>query len=117
MMTDRELLKLAAKAAGYEVSEMNPGVNWYFEIIKDNGNYVYGHHKKPWNPIADDGDAFRLAVKLLCEIDMTEGCVAVRHSTSVKIIEDFNNDTCKATRRAIVRAAAEIGKRMESKDE
>lgn len=117
MKMNKELLKLAAKAAGYEVSEMNPGVNWYFEIIKDNGKFVYGHHKKPWNPLADDGDALRLAVKLLCEIDMEEGCIAVRHSAGVKILEAFNHDPCKATRRAIVRAAAEIGKRMESKDE
>lgn len=117
MMADKELLKLAAKAAEYEVSEMNHGINWYFEIFKENGNYVYGHHKKHWNPLADDGDALRLAVKLLFEIEMTRCCIAVRHSTGIKIIEAFNNDPCKATRRAIVLAAAEVGKQTEGNDD
>ena len=114
VMTDKELLKLAAKAAGYEVSESNQGINLDFEIFKENENYVYCHHNKPWNPITDDGDALRLAVKLLFEIEMTQDCIAVRHSTGVKIFEAFNNDKYTATRRAIVRAAAEIGKRIKN---
>ncbi len=60
-----------------------------------------------WNPLADDGDALRLAVKLrmLVELDsyhaMADGCV-----------EDLagGQDPFAATRLAIVRAAAEIGR-------
>lgn len=63
-----------------------------------------------WNPLDDDGDALRLAVKLLFEIDMGRGCIVIRHATGIKILEAFNNDPYAATRRAIVRAAAEIGR-------
>jgi hypothetical protein len=64
----------------------------------------------PWNPLTDDGDALRLAVKLLFEIDMDRRSIAIRHQTGVKILNAFNNDPCATTRRAIVRAAAEIGR-------
>lgn len=63
-----------------------------------------------FSPLTDDGDALRLAVKLLFEIDMGRGCIAIRHSTGIKILEAFNHDPYAATRRAIVRAAAEIGR-------
>lgn len=100
MMTDKELLKLAASACCELTSK------WY-----DNVAYFDGVLQR-WNPLNDDGDAFRLAVKLLFEIDMKKGCIAVRHSTGVKILEAFNNDQYTATRRAIVRAAAEIGRQL-----
>lgn len=37
---------------------------------------------------------------------------AIRHSTGIKILKSFNHDPLAATRRAIVRAAAEIGRNM-----
>jgi hypothetical protein len=76
-MTDRELLELAAKAAG-------------------NG-FVIGY----WNPLADDGDALRLAVKLNLWEAVRDG---YQHADS------WDSDPYAATRRAIVRAAAEIGR-------
>lgn len=106
-MTDRELLELAAKAAGYERNSAGP--------IGPCG----------WNPLEDDGDALRLAVKLRLSIDHNhsadqqrwvaadrngcEGCYA-----PVSCVEDeFEEaDRHAATRRAIVRAAAQIGKDM-----
>ena len=94
-MTDRELLELAAKGAGIK--------SYRF------GDAVYPH-SHVWTPLTDDGDALRLAVKLLFEIDMGRGCIAIRHSTGIKILEAFNHDPLTATRRAIVRAAAEIGR-------
>lgn len=104
-MTDRELLELAAKAAGIEhgADRLDCGVSL---TLTD------GRHKSlpRWNPLVDDGDALRLAVKLLFEIDMGRGCIAIRHSTGIKILEAFNHDPLTATRRAIVRAAAEIGR-------
>lgn len=91
-MNDRELLEKAAKASGY----------W---------NKDFDCYKGPisWDPLTDDGDALRLAVKLLFEIDIGSGCIAIRHSTGIKILEAFNHDPYAATRRAIVRAAATLG--------
>ena len=106
-MTDRELLELAAKAAGFSCSNaiLNDSLWGCF-------NDAQCQTLNEWNPLTDDGDALRLAVKLLFEIDM--GCegIAIRHATGIKVLEAFNNDPYAATRRAIVRAAAEIGRTM-----
>lgn len=100
-MTDRDLLEWAAKAAGY----------W---------NNLYDCYEGPhaWDPLADDGDALRLAVK--CGIAIyppeAEGDDAATNTgfpESVWCSEAVNGDPYAATRRAIVRAAAEIGRGME----
>lgn len=108
-MTDRELLELAAKAAGYTTNG---------EYLVDRGLWVMQH--KPcwgyWNPLIDDGDALRLAVDLDMEVnlnrvdEMTIVCFGYFARESVK--EEHNEDPYAATRRAIVRAAAEIGKAL-----
>ena len=100
-MNDRELLELAAKAAGLNYSHE-------YGLCFDD-EYEQGYE---WNPLTDDIDALRLAVKLLFEIDFGLGSIAIRHSTGIKIIEAYNDDPYAATRRAIVLAAAEIGKEM-----
>jgi hypothetical protein len=104
-MTDRELLELAAKAAGIEC--------WY-----QAGLQYFGSHTKPtnWNPLVSDHDALRLAVKLYIGVEVWAG--SSKHGQGVTIVE---SDSCTieqvhgkcpyaATRRAIVRAAAEIGR-------
>jgi hypothetical protein len=117
-MTDRELLELAAKAAGIAVvrSRLDDPMNSDFLVVGS----VRNHEQRngPWNPLADDGDALRLAVKLkkfphlLHDGDgVITGYEAKRNSFS-PIIEQFGDDPDAATRRAIVRAAAEIGKAM-----
>ena len=105
-MTDRELLELAAKAAGIESL-------WW---TKD-GNKLFqrnGGEQKPWNPLTDDGDALRLAVKL--DLDIFYQSDEAGRFTSVEragwAYEHHNGDPYTATRRAIVRAAAEIGRSM-----
>lgn len=109
-MTDRELIDMAAKAAGI-VGEWMKDVSfvqdrWYFNVPYENYNLLTGFE---WNPLIDDGDAFRLAVKL--------GFVIDTHATRVCYGETFDigepgfRDVA-ATRRAIVRAAAEIGRAM-----
>jgi len=114
-MTDKELLELAAKAAGINLKPMEIknvseiGDDRFIGYMADPEEWVRGW----FNPLTDDADAFRLAVTLLFEIDMSNGCVAVRHSSGVKILEAFNQEPYAATRRAIVRAAAEIGRGME----
>ncbi len=93
-MTDRELLELAAKAAGM------------ITTCSDTGCY-YDEPDRMWNPITDDGDALRLAVKLEMFNNHHE------HPSMQGIAEAlWGPDPYAATRRAIVRAAAEIGKEM-----
>lgn len=106
-MTDRELLELAAKAAGHVVrwhedSHYGPTM----EIMEgEEGG-------PPWNPLTDDGDALRLAVKLEIDLVFAGGeCNAIEGVTTSAIkAESMIDNHCAATRRAIVRAAAEIGR-------
>ena len=100
-MTDKELLELAAKAAGIELTETEDG----FEADYDDSRI--------WNPLTDDGDALRLAVKLRMSYCYSEiGVYLDEPSDIATIAEDLNGDPYAATRRAIVRAAAEIGKTL-----
>jgi hypothetical protein len=63
----------------------------------------------PWNPLTDDGDAFRLAVKLGLFLDIERPCGVVDVGPG-RVREEFQWDdidaACAATRRAITRAAA-----------
>jgi hypothetical protein len=117
MQTDRELLELAAKAAGCGVFEYSDATKCLY--------YVSSGATVRWNPLTDDGDALRLAVKLCIGLDHNragdqqryvaadrpgcEGCFS-----PVCAVEDEFDESQRAaaTRRAIVRAAAEIGSRM-----
>jgi hypothetical protein len=97
-MNDRELLELAAKAAG----------TYYVESESWDEN-------AGWNPLTNDGDALRLAVKLRFKIYHGElGAIVERKRYSREWIGEADDDSCgdryAATRRAIVRAAAEVGK-------
>lgn len=98
-MTDRESLELAAKAAGYEYA-------------KHGGYIVVDGIPGNWNPLTDDGDALRLAVKLrvLVDVNHAAGALVMWHLRS--LVEPWGDDPYAAARRAIVRAAAEIGKAM-----
>lgn len=113
MKTDRELLEAAAKAAGIEIdkSVFNGGGtgNTGFDLL---GNAVLDwHNGKTWNPLTDDGDALRLAVKLgldLCVSPNSRLC-AWSAVSSDWVEEPPGSDPCAAMRRAIVRAAAMAG--------
>ena len=105
-MSDRELLELAAKAAGYVIElDMNWGTGG-MPFFRMSGN--------KWNPLADDGDALRLAVKLhmtvRCYMGNTCAQIGVPGQPNAYVDETNHADPLAATRRAIVRAAAEIGK-------
>jgi hypothetical protein len=72
--------------------------------------------KAVWNPLTDDGDALRLAVKLKIDVMHTNTHSPQVHALAankVQVWEDSTDDPYAATRRAIVRAAAEIGRKME----
>jgi hypothetical protein len=101
-MTDRELLELAAKAAGYELEPTTEGYPLYIAM--------YGL----WNPLEDDGDALRLAVKLQLTIDLFLGQIK-KDNVIICYIHGIGHPqpSLEDTRRAIVRAAAEIGKQKE----
>lgn len=99
-MTDRELLELAAKAAGYNYLPAN-------SVIVVDG--IPGN----WNPLTDDGDALRLAVNLCLELRQSKvlADTMVHRDFDSACVEEWGDDKYAATRRAIVRAAAEIGRR------
>lgn len=108
-MTDRELLELAAKAAGIEVTECTCSA----KQLKATHVRDYATH---WNPLTDDGDALRLAVKLglqyttILEIGIGgTDCVLNRTQLYAHERHDGGADPYASTRRAIVRAAAQIG--------
>jgi hypothetical protein len=128
-MTDRELLELAAIAIGlggakkkflWSEGEYPRGSDRYGALW----NYL-GNIDDPlyWNPLADDGDALRLAVKLRLMVDviggrsfacwgLVKGQIQRRSEVSEDIIPGA--DELAATRRAITRAAAEIGRAAKS---
>ena len=100
-MTDRELLELAAKAAGFFRYNCNNS------IAEDKWGSGYR-----WNPLTDDGDALRLAVKLAIEPRFGDGIVTAACHGAWEEVSYAGFGREEATRRAIVRAAAEIGKGM-----
>jgi len=130
-MTDRELLEAAAKAAGI--------VGEYDDIAGEAGIIVmrgFGSRVwtgKVWNPLTSDADALRLAVKLRLNLSLvTSDADALRLAvnlrlnlsldrTGIKVFHDdkpcikaggweSRADENEVVRRAIVRAAAEIGR-------
>lgn len=115
-MTDIELLELAAKAAGIEYT------TWHQKPaqIINHGNHL--RETKLWNPLTDDGDAFRLMVWLKLHARqfpiLDDGFDAPLGMVEVWRVDDdgpmhveflrSGDDRLVATRRAIVRAAAEM---------
>ena len=100
MKTDRELLELAAKASG-ELTASWYGNDAYFDGVLSR-----------WNPLNDDGDALRLAVRLSLLVDVTAFSVTAMVAMVNGVIsakEKHDGDPYAATRRAITRAAAAIG--------
>lgn len=107
-MTDRELLELAAKAAGIEIEwgRWLTGRAW---LTKTNTGDL-----SPWCPLSNDGDALRLLAQLDLELFFNtmpyDMCVCVSKGNRPGLwSEPFGPDKLAAARRAIVRAAAEIG--------
>ena len=116
---DRALLVLAAKAGLIEIEPCTcSDPKWPYRLVGKSG--VRAH----WNPLINDGDALRLAVVM---------GRADRLGLAIRIVEPFDGDTgpytyvdaerfgehtmyhhddpFAATRRALVEAAAEIGRR------
>lgn len=120
-MTDRELLELAAKAAGLPVEmDVEGGIGWFAYGRDSDGNV-----ERWWNPLKDDGDALRLAVALMLGIDHNHTADDDRYVTvndaggKILAVDEFEDDSRRneSTRRVIVRAAAEIGRAALSQSE
>jgi hypothetical protein len=116
-VSDRELLELAAKAAGIEVTRSRLEDPLNRDMLVENSVRNGGQRLGPWNPLTDDGDALRLAVELgiavQCHLHDGEG-YALAGAGQIPNAVDIrpNDDPAAATRRAIVLAAAEIGRNM-----
>ena len=109
--TDREMLELAAKAAGI-AGQIKPTADGAMWLFRDDNS-------PPWNPLTDDGDALRLAVKLNMLVDVAGEQAhthafggSVSHYGEAIETHDGAYGPLEATRRAIVRAAAAIGESM-----
>ena len=105
-MEDREQLELAAKAAGYPIHS-----DAMFVKAGGGTETLYmGKNGPAWNPLTDDGDALRLAVKLRLEVDIGHSGIATRTPNGIKVLMSAGEepDANAATRRAIVRAAASL---------
>ncbi len=108
-MTDRELLELAAKAA---VLDGEWGDVFDLGGDKVDCSDLFFVDEIPWSPLTDDGDALRLAVRLHLNLAITPFGPSALALERAWIHENCaaGDDLATATRRAIVRAAAEIGK-------
>lgn len=105
-MTDKELLKLAAKTAGYT------------EIIyRSSGLYVRESRDDEWmlwNPLEDDGDAFRLLLSIGADVyhgtsEYDEPIITIQAETMpLSDAPSALRDSASEIRRAIVRAAASV---------
>lgn len=111
-MTDKELIELAAKAAGIEVRYQPVSHRFlYKKELQEPEGFYFAY----WNPLTDDGDALRLVVKLKMRIaidSLPVGYVVVLSDDPLRkdTHEPINDDPYAATRRAIVRAAAELAR-------
>lgn len=113
-MNDRELLELAAKAAGFKALPTDDRAS-DASVFMDAGE---GRKGAWWNPLIDDGQALRLSVRLSidpCQVPhfyCVEAWYSVGGGEPDTIKQEYMGDAFAATRRAIVRAAAKIGEAM-----
>ena len=128
--TDRELMELAARAAGHEVRAIRQA-----ERDADGFGTVglwLVNGTTCWNPLTDDGDALRLAVKLGLKIMPYPIYGAQKHSVIVskrvpatdpesevayvgpECVVVYGDDPAAATRRAIVLAAAAMAPKSDA---
>jgi len=113
-MKKRELLEAAARAAGIEIEwERDPAfVQERWQAMVPCG-WVGQPSQCEWNPLREDGDALRLAVKLGIGIEWWESmpngiCGRVNFDGNGVILMENVHDKAVILRSAIVRAAAAI---------
>ncbi len=112
MDSDSELLGLAAKAAGITIARWVDGVPQLASYTHQLG--------KVWNPLLSALDAMELACSLYMTVKIDDGMFTLvdvemwQRGIFIDAVVELHKDTTplQATCRAIVRAAAEIGKAM-----
>lgn len=121
-MTDKQLLELAAKAANIIIDGF--GYADFYSSREGEVAHIHyigdGRKFSEWNPLTDDGDALRLAVKLGMTVYVDthpSGCEctevnSVTYPSGGHAVVNHEACPASATRRAIVICAAEIGKGM-----
>jgi hypothetical protein len=101
---NKELLEMAAKAAGVDLSP-KLGTEYLESIGFYRGNADGTQLYWKWNPLSDDGDALRLAIKCeITDLKLAAGALILAEP------DMHGKDLSVLIRRAIVRAAVEIGK-------
>lgn len=102
MKTDRELLELAAKAAGM--------------VSEDEHKNLVPLRPDQWNPLISSAEALALSAKLQIDVIQFSKSVEAGAFTGKEFIDSITVEVsgCRlsATRRAIVRAAAAIGEKL-----
>lgn len=96
-------LKNAAFAIECDLFTDPDGIHY---LVKD------GAILRRWEPLADDGDAFRLAVALNISISQSPFGVDCGNYGEGVTFEGWGDDRLSATRRAIVRAASALGAKL-----
>ena len=113
VLTDRELLERAAKAAGYVVTWHD---NWQCFAHVDPSNTdnppTLAGQRHVWTPLDDDGDAARLEAALWLSVQWRSAYVVVGSCSEAFDCLAGDSDRQAARRRAGVRAAAAIGRAM-----
>jgi len=111
-LSDIELLKLVAKAAGYNIHSDE----YWTRITRLPGSmptlYLDERGSKKWAPLDDDGDALRLLIDLGVGDHVMALSVGCSKTGCEFIFVTHGKDPRAATRRAIVLAAARIGYNM-----
>lgn len=110
--SDRALLEAAAKAAGLKYTKPHPDYSGLFGLALEDAN---GRYIADWSPLTDDGDAFRLAVKLqiiVGKYDEYANAGVIGSDVDVVVWGHEEGDPYAATRRAIVQAAASLGRSL-----
>ena len=117
-MNDRELLESAARAIGavHQDHAKRKGIEL---IIHETATCPFwmidGRHTGGWDALVDDGDALRLAATLGLDIQFHDDGVRISYwemGVPVSGFSETYGDRLAATRRALVRTAAEIGKKV-----
>lgn len=113
-MSKKKMQQLAAKAVGYELDC----------TIREDGKPFYHSSREAWAladggwfaPLKSSEDAFDLMVIIGIDVVVLYESVEARHDEIDPVEEVFKSsrliDKSAATRRAITRAAAELGKNM-----
>lgn len=106
-MSDKELLEMAAKAAGMKLGNWHGSGYWV-----DTRDSAYGSCARSFNSLTDPGDCARLEDALGIEIAWGEKSVyCCPRNTAIEVREfhaDHGGDKGKARRYASTRAAAAI---------